>query len=356
MIRILRNNNEYHTPRRSLALLFLLFGIVLADNLIKPDRVGEGLCHHVFLITRSSYFLVGPFLSFYAGSLMSRARWEWKRVLHFLPYTVLTALRIVFPFLRIPPDSPVLFYGSFPAPGTSRFFIFILDLFSLLSQIGYSFLILKRLVSYGKSIPGFYSKNVLGNPLSRLFYLLVFYGGLLVINGVVLLLIHDLPHILPFFSALTRLAPPVLFMFLFSLSVREQAVPGKKKKESLPPKNSREGKYEKSGMTDGEAKKLYTQLNLFLSEKKSFLNPEMTLEDLAQEMGETRHRLSEAINRESGEKFYNYINRFRLKEFLLCLEENRYPQYTIKAKARECGFKSISAFYDIFKRDLGKTP
>ncbi|MDC7220025.1 MAG: helix-turn-helix transcriptional regulator [Spirochaetales bacterium] len=351
---VIRNNNS--TPLWPKITLLLLFGLVLMDNLIKPSTAGETIRSIVFPISRNCYFLIGPFLYFYSCSLLSQDISGWSKSLHLLPYFIFTALKVIFPELNIPPD-------RFLFPGTAQescytqiaFGLFI-DMLSLLSQISYGLIIIRLIFIRSKREPYFFSKKSIKNPLTWLFYLLVFYVLLILINEAFLLSPLVRTGHLFFSAALTRQVPSILFMFLFSLFMDDQKNSTKAIKEIESLTSQEENKYKKSGLTDDESQKLYKTLTSYLSEKKSFLNPDLTLEILSEEINESRHRLSEVINRESGERFYNYINNFRLKEFIRCLDKNLYPQYTIKAIARECGFKSSSAFYTSFKKELGITP
>jgi AraC-like DNA-binding protein len=152
-----------------------------------------------------------------------------------------------------------------------------------------------------------------------------------------------------------RYTPSILFVFLFSLFSKKQSnfeEPLQKQEEQIETKQ----KYSKSGMTDKEGKELYADLLSFIQKSKPYMDPELTLAELADKMGETRHRISEVINREAGENFYSFINDFRLEAIKSALETNQFPNYTIIAIANEFGFKSSSVFYALFKKKYKVTP
>ncbi|MDC7126970.1 MAG: AraC family transcriptional regulator, partial [Spirochaetales bacterium] len=50
------------------------------------------------------------------------------------------------------------------------------------------------------------------------------------------------------------------------------------------------------------------------------------------------------------------VNSYRIQAFRIAIEQNLYPQFTIIAVAFECGFRSSSTFYALFRRQTGMTP
>ena len=100
-------------------------------------------------------------------------------------------------------------------------------------------------------------------------------------------------------AILTRIVPPLLFIFFFSLFARDQEIPEDRKPEKDAATDG--DKYRKSSLSEHEAVQLYHRLTSRLEQEKSYTDAELTLDTLAAELGETRHRLSETINRVSGD-------------------------------------------------------
>ena len=57
-----------------------------------------------------------------------------------------------------------------------------------------------------------------------------------------------------------------------------------------------------------------------------------------------------------GITFYDFINNLRIKEAKIKLLDPKYDVFTIESIGLEAGFGSRSNFYEIFKKQTGKTP
>ena len=94
----------------------------------------------------------------------------------------------------------------------------------------------------------------------------------------------------------------------------------------------------------------------FMSEKKPYLNAEITLTTLATELEVSSEYLSKIINGRLGKNFYDFINHYRIEEFKTrcTLPENK--NFTLIAIAFDCGFNSKATFNRVFKNATGETP
>jgi AraC-like DNA-binding protein len=102
---------------------------------------------------------------------------------------------------------------------------------------------------------------------------------------------------------------------------------------------------------------LLTEIELKLSlitEKKLFLNPQLTLSETAKELNITAHILSQVINEKFSKSFNVYINELRIESAKLLLINNK--NYTIEGVGYESGFNSKSSFFTVFKKITGQTP
>ena len=101
---------------------------------------------------------------------------------------------------------------------------------------------------------------------------------------------------------------------------------------------------------------IYTGLTKVINEEKIFVNPELTLAELAQTLDVHPHNLSQVINTYEEKSFYDYINLKRIEEFkrIVALPENR--KFTLLALAHDCGFNSKTSFNRNFKNLTGLSP
>jgi len=101
---------------------------------------------------------------------------------------------------------------------------------------------------------------------------------------------------------------------------------------------------------------LVAALGKLMDEKKPWMNPELTLVDLARMLGFPRNRVSEAINKGTGSSFYTYINTFRVTEAKRRLSDPACDRYTLLAIGLDSGFGSKAAFARVFHELCGMSP
>ncbi|MDX5584770.1 MAG: helix-turn-helix domain-containing protein [Aureibaculum sp.] len=133
----------------------------------------------------------------------------------------------------------------------------------------------------------------------------------------------------------------------------------KTKKTNNPNKdsvNTINEKYAKSGLNEGMASEIYTNLNRMMEDSSSYQDENLTLVELSQRLEVHPNHLSQVINEMEDKNFYNYINSLRIKAFikLASLPENK--KYTMISLAYDCGFSTKSTFNKHFKLHTGKTP
>ncbi|BBN80164.1 hypothetical protein PA25_01490 [Pseudoalteromonas sp. A25] len=117
------------------------------------------------------------------------------------------------------------------------------------------------------------------------------------------------------------------------------------------PSNTR---YANSNLSEQLAKQLFQELDKQVRQQQLYINPTLTLDELAQATGWSRHQLSQAINQVSGKNFFDYINMLRINDAKHLLLQQ--PQKTVLDIALETGFNSRSAFYNAFKKYAQQTP
>ena len=115
-------------------------------------------------------------------------------------------------------------------------------------------------------------------------------------------------------------------------------------------------RYSRSGLKPEEAEVILNTLLSVMAEKKPFLDRNLTIFDLAEMTGISRHHITQSLNEYHGRNFYTFINEFRANEAAIRLTDQRYQHYTILAIAYDSGFNSKSAFNRIFREIKGMTP
>ena len=112
-------------------------------------------------------------------------------------------------------------------------------------------------------------------------------------------------------------------------------------------------KEQKISQTDNYEQLFGEQVKRWISEKR-FLAPQLTIDDLAAEMGTNKLYMSRYINRKHGDNFSTWITKLRLEEAKSYMREN--PNVKQEEVAIYSGFSSSSYFSRVFSRFESKTP
>ncbi|MGI4863549.1 MAG: helix-turn-helix domain-containing protein [Janthinobacterium lividum] len=96
-------------------------------------------------------------------------------------------------------------------------------------------------------------------------------------------------------------------------------------------------------------------LHLMASERP-WLEPELTLAELANRLRTHPALLSKVINAGCGQNFNDFVNTYRVQEARRKLADPRFAHYSLVGVALESGFNSKSTFNRVFKKLLGQAP
>lgn len=119
--------------------------------------------------------------------------------------------------------------------------------------------------------------------------------------------------------------------------------------ELFLPDENKDSSFEESLMNE-----LYRKLTLYMELEKPFIDNELRLVNLADQLGFSTHLLSKVINKKSGKNFNQFVNDYRLQEAKRLLLEN--PEYSVKTIYFDVGFNNKATFYNAFKREFNCTP
>lgn len=98
------------------------------------------------------------------------------------------------------------------------------------------------------------------------------------------------------------------------------------------------------------------RLHILMREQKPYKNPDLSVSDLAEMMGIKAHVLSRGINDHHQKNFRDFVNSFRIEEFIALANTKEFRRYTFLALAQEVGFNSKSTFNLAFKKVTDKSP
>lgn len=149
-----------------------------------------------------------------------------------------------------------------------------------------------------------------------------------------------------FNSSILALVAFLFYLFSFKLITSPKAVllhakPSKYKTSNLALKHF--SNYEKELIRLMEKEELYKQTKL-------------SIHDVARKLSIPRQHISEVLNVHMNISFQDFINEYRVKAFIDCLQKEQYAHYTLFGIANKVGFNSKSSFNSTFKKIKGLTP
>jgi len=119
---------------------------------------------------------------------------------------------------------------------------------------------------------------------------------------------------------------------------------------------NKEVKYAKSNLSNEDVERIKNQLEQCMQEQELYLQPQLRIKDLEEQLKVPTHQLSQVINQAFDQNFYEFVNHYRVQYALQILSDSNFSKYTYTAIGFEAGFNSKSAFYNAFKKVTGKTP
>ncbi|MCR4680450.1 MAG: helix-turn-helix domain-containing protein [Bacteroidales bacterium] len=107
---------------------------------------------------------------------------------------------------------------------------------------------------------------------------------------------------------------------------------------------------------DSVEQDIIERLKVLLEDKKVYLDPDLTLVQLAKQMGTNRATLSHVVNQYFHKTFPALLNQYRVNEALRQLTDPANKDYKLEAIGEMCGYRNRQVFHSAFKRETGITP
>ena len=301
-------------------------------------------------------FTYGPLLLLYAKWMTTeKPRFDLKYLWHFSPFFIFLIASLIFIDQKVMSGTDGFLvidrFISFRIVYAITFFV------SITAYSVTTFVVINRHQKRLKELVSYSSGKITLQWLLGLS--ITFYAGyvLMFILGGVDILVHFMPFD-PFeisFIGLTLLT--FLFgVFGFQQPVIFEEVVRFHHTESDSPEESDSKKYQRSGLKQEDVADYVNKIRKYMVIEKPYLDRELTIYDLSEQLKIPRHILSEIINEHMGKNFYHLVNDYRVKEVKERMKHEDLKQLTILAIAFDSGFNSKSSFNTIFKEKTGHTP
>lgn len=123
--------------------------------------------------------------------------------------------------------------------------------------------------------------------------------------------------------------------------------------EAETPLSTEAAKYQRSALSEEQAQRIAEKARQAVYEQALYLNPALTLYQLADHICVPAQYLSQTLNQTLGLSFYDFINAARIEAAKQQLAQT---EDSILSIAMAVGFNARSSFYKAFKTSTGMTP
>ncbi len=144
----------------------------------------------------------------------------------------------------------------------------------------------------------------------------------------------------------------ILLFFIYYLITKPEILPMDIVEEEKPV----EKKYAKVRLPDETRRGYAKKLENFMVEKQPFLDENISVRQISEELNIPRHHISMTINIEFDQNFYNYVNRYRIRYAEDLLMDTEESDESILMIAYRSGFQSKTSFNKAFKTINEMTP
>ena len=115
-------------------------------------------------------------------------------------------------------------------------------------------------------------------------------------------------------------------------------------------------KYEKTALAPEATTDILTRLRTLMDTGRPYQNPDLSLADLAAQLRLPTHHLSQVINEQCQQNFFDFINTYRIEEVKRQLQLPETAHLKLEEIGFAAGFNSKSAFNAAFKKSTQTTP
>lgn len=324
MCRPYNRDPEYYYPGRPFVTLAWLSSLFLLPYMFHPESPDAWFLMKLYFLPVTLYNFTLMLFSYF-GSVMQWKQWRWPTLIAGIP-VILTLIAAV--VLAIIPGDQI---------GGTTIEYFVLHALSILStciclfSVGVIFIWAKRLTSSEDySNPTDFPVEQASRWLKIIvFNILLCWAGILIDNQTVLALMLLILSFASVFFLLTALHPnrnrPM---------VEEPAVIEEPEETQV---------YHRS-LTKKKQDEIIKAIRTVVETQRGYLEPHLTLQDVADRCGYNRTYISGIIKNEMG-GFFTYVNTLRLKHVEQYLREN--PEAPIAEAIDASGFGSRPTYYKI---------
>jgi AraC-like DNA-binding protein len=356
---VLAGQRTNRTANRLLATLMATMTIYLAAG----PYYKAGLIHvypHFFAVNYPTTWMFGPLMYLYARAASDRSwRFTGRDLMHFVPATI--TIIAAMPYYMMSGADKIATLEQWSVHGVGGALAY-LDPSKYVSGLAYSAATALYLVRHRRDVEDSYS-NIERVNLRWLLWLCAATGGIWVmVTGLKITQVSTAMRDSHVAVAMALLVYGIGYMGLrqpevFRYQTTELPVPDVET-EPAPPSEQEPpaGRYERSGLDEDEATQLEILLLRVMDDEQPWKESELTLADLASRLHSTPHKISEVLNSQMSQTFYDFVNGYRVREVQRRIQAGDARSLKMLALAMDAGFASKSTFNDVFKKHTSLTP
>jgi AraC-like DNA-binding protein len=385
LVGALATKRRNRTANRLLAAAMLAFSVHLATGVYHAAGLVRAF-PHFFGVAYPLLLLYGPLVYLYAVTAADRERrLTWRDAFHLLPFAAVVAAGL--PIYLMGGAEKVAFYQRLQG-GERPLLLVIADPLKLVSGVAYAALTLAFLRRHRERVKASYSSVErvglrwllwLGAAAAGIWALAVafqvaeFAGvaragrGDDVVTLALAVMVYGIgymglrqPEVFRYETAEYPVPVPRPAVVAAPVPATEPAVEPAVERAVLPDRapdgEPAAPRYERSGLTERQAERLKERLTSLMDRERPWQDSDLTLADLAERLSTTPHKLSEVLNAQLGQTFYDFVNGYRVREVQRRIVAGEAEKVTILSLALDAGFASKSTFNVVFKKHTGQTP
>jgi len=344
-----------YIKKKNISDLFLALILLIVCYQQTCYTVGFMGWYNVFRNTKINYFLIplgiaiAPLIYFYVKAITtSNFTFKKKDFIHFIPAITLILYRFsIYFYDSLQPGFNDTQNGILKLSVDEPIVLPLLVFVSFAQMLLYLAFTFQLFYNYRKRIKAYFSntyKLELNWILSFLiaFTALFLYSSLQdIIGSLIIELNYEQRWWLNIFMAIVVLFVGIKGYFTDTTKLNKLSFSFSPNPESIP-----QVKKEEEKVSAEDIEKLKSHMEI----EKPYLNPDLNLSDLSDELQINRAELSKIINSGFQKNFNDFINEYRVNTFKEKLNLGEHKQLSLLGIAYDCGFNSKATFNRVFKK------
>lgn len=302
-------------------------------------------------IGNTALFLIGPFAYFYVRACTQKG-FHLTPIdgLHLLPFFINFLMDV--PQFLLPADQKIEAYVGFVNTGNLPYQPDWMVVVKSLHGIAYFVVSTRLILQYRKHL------NNETSAIDATFHRWMLFFVILLALPLIIITVYANFGYNRIFIALQLSSFLILLLGIYAATLVKPELFHTFPHQMLLPASSEEEKqkYERSKLQPTQKEAYLHKLQTYVQEHKPFLQPDLSLAQLSEQVEIPTHHLSQVINEQLDCNFLDFINSLRVEEAKSALTDPKFSHYTIMAAAYEAGFSAKSTFYSVFKKHTGMTP